>query len=197
MTTPTLFGTPIGQAHDALDRFYTPDALADIIVAGVASRTPDPRVILEPSVGGGAFARACRRRWPGAHIIGVDIDPQAEGFAHVNEAHVGDWPTLASDLRADLVIGNPPFSTQTKAERLRLRAHIAAAREAAPVAALILPWANFCLLDLAPVMRERGPARMDSIEPRPWPANVRETAVYEWRADAPAGPVAGFLPRWR
>lgn len=192
------FARSVGKAHDALDRFYTPDQLARLIVERIDSRlTTAPRTIIEPSVGGGAFARAARRQWSGARILGIDIDPHAEGFAFCDQHIVGDWADLSRGATADLVLGNPPFSARTKPERLRLCAHVAAAREAAPVVSLILPWANYCLLDLAPVMRERGPSYIDSIEPRPWPDNVRETAAYEWRRSHTGPPVAGFLPAWR
>src|SRR6478736_5920944 len=92
--------------HDALGRYYTPQRLADLVVDALDA---SPDVVVEPSVGGGAFARAIRRRWPSARLVGVDVDPAARGLALCDEAIVDDWLSASSGMVADVVVGNPPF----------------------------------------------------------------------------------------
>lgn len=100
------------------DAYYTPDALALAITRAVSHTIDRPRLVVEPSVGGGAFVRAAREVWPGVPVLGYDVDPDAPGLALCDEAIVGDWLTepfsrgLAYCTDA-LVIGNPPFARET------------------------------------------------------------------------------------
>lgn len=89
------------------DAYYTPDALAEALVAMLPINRRD--LCVEPHVGGGAFARALHRR--GASVIGVDIDPDASGFEWCAETHRAcDWLSFPKDTGPiDWVIGNPPF----------------------------------------------------------------------------------------
>ena len=106
-----------------LDRFYTPFPLAKAILEDAKSQFPDAwaPVFVEPSVGGGAWAWAARELWPSCVIIGVDIDPDADGLNMVDEPHVGDWLEVAERIlnRTYRInkgftwcIGNLPFSEQ-------------------------------------------------------------------------------------
>jgi hypothetical protein len=111
----TLPGLPasVGCTRDPLERHYTPPDLAEACCGWLAEITAlgeGPRVV-EPSCGGGAFARAIRKTWPLAHLTGIDIDDQAAGLRHCDAALIGDWLDLGVGARADAVIGNPPFST--------------------------------------------------------------------------------------
>lgn len=108
------------HVRDKLDRFYTPDDLAAQIVALL----PEPKVVVEPSIGGGAFISALQDRW--GHrpkYYGVDIDPAAPGFQLCDGYAVGDWLVLAekleqlTDVRPDLVIGNPPFGRHVEGKK--------------------------------------------------------------------------------
>ena len=130
-----LFGREgVGDVRDARDRHFTPDPLADVIIERLAKHIDPPAVVVEPSVGGGAFARAVRKRWPGAHIVGVDIDPDAEGFAFVDESVVGDWLEVARSSMSGGVTSSesgPPSCDTT------LRSTSAAAR---PRAAATSRW---------------------------------------------------------
>lgn len=92
--------------RDELDRYYTPDELAETLV-GLLPVEPGDRC-LEPSVGGGAFARALGRR--GCDVYGVDIDPVAAGIEDCNFS-VAPMDFLAySPAHPPLwVIGNPPY----------------------------------------------------------------------------------------
>ncbi len=92
------------------DRYYTPDELARVLVGLLPLYSSD--VVVEPSVGGGAFARAIRAQVPRARLIGVDIDPQAAGFQDCHTAAIaGDFleHSLVGLGTPDWVIGNPPY----------------------------------------------------------------------------------------
>lgn len=107
------------MARDPLDRYYTPDDVATRLVEWLC--IPPTWDIIEPSVGSGAWVRALRACGHRGRIIGVDVDPDAAGLHDVDEAHVGDWPTIAPTLRrVPLHLGNPPFRPATN--------HIAASR---------------------------------------------------------------------
>lgn len=100
------------------DAYYTPDALALAITRAVSHAIETPRLVVEPSVGGGAFVRAARAVWPGVPVLGIDIDPDAPGLALCDEAIVGDWLTAPFSRGLAycddaLVIGNPPFARET------------------------------------------------------------------------------------
>lgn len=195
-----LVGRTVGEVGDPLDRHFTPDALAEIIVreldervyrAGYA-KVGRPRSIVEPSVGGGAFARAARKVWPGAHIIGVDIDPDAEGRAHVDEFVEGDWTCCREWPHVDLSLGNPPFSGTTAIP------HVETAREVAEVTCFILPWSPlggvWAWRDL---MDAPGrPMFAWPFAPRPWGDKVRETAAYVWLGEQRETRVR-WLEKWK
>lgn len=99
-----------GKDREVLDRYYTPDALALDCAIEAQHLCPSPRVVLEPSVGGGAFARAARELWPvGLAIVGVDCDPEAEGRNTCDIFHNCDFLDYKDDAPPDLVLGNPPY----------------------------------------------------------------------------------------
>lgn len=90
------------------DVAYTPDKLA---AAGVAAlEVPADAVCLDPSVGGGAFARAL----PGRVVDVIDTDPNARGLHGHTQGHAwcGSFLSLPrpTEYTHDVVIGNPPFS---------------------------------------------------------------------------------------
>lgn len=96
-------------------KFYTPDALAREIVYAIRIRhglftSNFDGLVLEPSVGGGAFARALKAIFPRCKLIGVDTDGCAPGFAACDGMIVGDFADVVTSHKFDLVIGNPPFS---------------------------------------------------------------------------------------
>jgi predicted RNA methylase len=125
---------PIGRDH--LDRDYTPDAIAAAYCRWL--QIPAGARVLEPSVGGGAWARGLRAT-PAGVIAGADIDPDARGLREVDIPLAGDFvgdlaegepSTLDSAGPFDLVVGNPPFGPAT--------AHIRQALRVAPVVAMLL-----------------------------------------------------------
>lgn len=186
--------------RDPLSRFYTPDDLASrMVTAAMLDRTmmllPAPRVIVEFSVGGGSFIGPIRDMWPDATVIGVDVDPEAEGLAKCDRAIVGDWLQVAPKIgRVDLAIGNVPFNRDSgrvskKTGKPIMEAcghlHVAAALEISDHTVSIVPWDPICAVDTWACIYS-GPARpryVDPIRTRPWPANVRGTASCTWFGD--------------
>lgn len=206
---PDLADVPIG---DELDRCYTPDALAVACVARASIHLETwPSIVYEPSVGGGAFVRAVRRRWypspnggpfDGPWIEGWDIDSGAAGLGLVDAPHAGSWLTPWPEVGtpkvtpADLVIGNPAFSDETAI------AHVERALECrAPtgVVALILPWSFLGGVErwLHLTHGAHRPIEVAPIVPRPWPSRVRETALYIWRDIRPDHVSVTTPIRWR
>lgn len=94
------------------DAYYTPDDVAEACVNVLLPIKPS--WILEPSVGNGAFVRAARKRWPSAHVTGVDVDRNAAGLAECQQSAIHDFmesgPTpFLGGPRYDLILGNPPY----------------------------------------------------------------------------------------
>lgn len=89
-----------------LDAYYTPDDVAEKCVATLKLRAGE--TILEPSVGGGAFARAAKAR--GCQVTGLDIDPHAAGFSDCDWRGIGDFADYSLGGEFDWIIGNPPFN---------------------------------------------------------------------------------------
>lgn len=180
MTEPTLPGlAAIPPVRDELDRRYTPQSLADAIVDRlyIGDNVLCPTV-LEPSVGGGAFVRAVRHRWPDAEVMGVDIDADAPGFHGCDVTHRGTFLHVDSDYkplgsRIDLIIGNPPFGQALE--------HVRHALTFGCPVVFILPLAYLGVQAWAPLLT--GPKRPAFVWPivgRPWPEHVRECAVFGW-----------------
>lgn len=98
--------------RDPLDRYYTPRALARDLVATLPDCIRDG-VVIEPSVGGGAFADALRDR--GAFVVGVDVDPNAAGFRGPYD-EVADFLRWTYDEPRDVswVVGNPAYCDAEK-----------------------------------------------------------------------------------
>lgn len=200
MEQKTLVGNPgVGATRDALDRHYTPLPLAEIICQWIAKRVdPMPAIVVEPSLGGGSFARAARRTWSGCRVVGVDIDPLAEGRTQVHSFHDSSWPIMAPLItRASLVIGNPPFTGSTAIRHVEA----ALAMRSKPVVAMILPWSF-----MGGVQRwdhlmtgSRAPQHALTIAPRPWGDKIRETAVFVWTREENHSGITQVerLPRWR
>ncbi|MCP4852340.1 MAG: hypothetical protein GY900_11480 [Actinomycetia bacterium] len=140
-----MSSAPKGERR-ALDAYYTPDDLARVLVEQLPIGPAD--YVLEPNVGGGAFARACGVR-PGPVVVGVDIDPNAAGFAdcHAFECHdFLDTPAPKPDL--NWVIGNPPFSLA--------REHVEHALTLAPNVAFLLRLAFLESADRLPFWQGDG-----------------------------------------
>ena len=97
-----MSSTNRGRAREGLDRYYTPETIAECLVDLLGLRAGEH--VVEPSIGGGAFARACLRR--DCTVTGIDLDPQAEGLSLVNGLCTD---LLSTSIEADWYIGNPPY----------------------------------------------------------------------------------------
>lgn len=104
--------------------WQTPDDLADRVVTCILSRlTSQPRTVLEPTCGKGAFLVAAARGLPDSTLIGYEINPEYVTIASARidpwrrHLHSADFFSVDWDrevARADgpiLVIGNPPWVT--------------------------------------------------------------------------------------
>lgn len=117
---PGLFGIPPKgsvQGRDPLDRYYTPQALADALVPVLPI---DGATVIEPSCGGGAFVRALLRQ--GCTVYAQDVDPEAEGLRLADAHRVAPWEITLPDewLAVDWVVGNPPYMHAEEHIRLAL-----------------------------------------------------------------------------
>lgn len=104
-----------------MDRFYTPESLASLLVS--VSTLDRPEKIADFAAGDGALLKAALARWPDAKVVGMDVDPSAiaelakaipaaeleqnDFFAVSDQAQ--SVPSSADRL-FDLVLLNPPFS---------------------------------------------------------------------------------------
>lgn len=152
-----------------LDAYYTPD---DVALACVQA-LPDlgGAFVLEPSVGGGAFARAVRACNPSALIVGNDINPDAPGFADCDSARVGGFTTCG--LSADWVIGNPPYGDAEE--------HVRHALTLAPNVAFLLRLAFLEGQKRGALWDAHPPAEVHVLRKRPsFTGGGTDSAAYGW-----------------
>lgn len=95
----------------AADRYYTDPAVALACVRALYDRwtVPHIEVYLDPHVGGGDLIWAVRQVCPAPICIGLDIDPDAPGFAACDQHEVADWRTHAMRDPVGVIVANPPF----------------------------------------------------------------------------------------
>ena len=99
---------------------YTPAPIVASMVEWAASEGPPARVV-DPGAGSGRFVVAAGRRFPGAELLAVELDPLAAAVCrgHLAAAGLGGRArVLAADYRSAelgrdgapaLYIGNPPY----------------------------------------------------------------------------------------
>lgn len=108
-----------------LGQWFTPEPVADLALALALRGAAAGAKILDPSCGDGVFLRQARKMGIAAkRLYGVDIDSHAIASAasHVPEAHLvhADFfePQAslvgAGLLRADVIVGNPPYVRQER-----------------------------------------------------------------------------------
>lgn len=111
--------------------FFTTDpALAIKVCQRVAEVIRAPAFILEPSAGDGAFVRAAKMMWPMPGTVITAVEPLAAARPHLQRAGADEVSTVRLEefavqaperiQRADLVIGNPPFTLAEQHIRLLL-----------------------------------------------------------------------------
>lgn len=186
----------------ASDAYWTPQPLAVACVDDLvqAELLEDGDRVLEPSVGGGAFARAARKAGA-TWITGVDMH-DVEGFAACDAAVRGDLLTARLGT-FDVALGNPPFGGPDE-RRGRQPGdppyvgahHVLRCIEQADVVAMILPWewgAVGYVLDT--LLGPFPPAYRRPIRPRAWNV-VRACGWYVWSCVDTSNRVLSAL-EWR
>jgi adenine-specific DNA-methyltransferase len=123
-------GDPLGEAFRALrspaerrplGATYTPSPIIEAMVAWAAGAEAAPARVVDPGSGSARFAVAAGRRFPGAELVAVEVDPLAGLIGRATLAAAG----LAGRARVELVdyrrfhappidgrtlyIGNPPY----------------------------------------------------------------------------------------
>ena len=114
-----MSATGIGGGEYLVNAAYQTPVLLTRPLVALLPFLAQPQVILEPSVGGGAWVRAVLEREARERVfhryLAVDVDPAAAGLALVEqeggEAVIGDFigPELVLPRRPTVVLGNPPF----------------------------------------------------------------------------------------
>lgn len=115
-------------------QYFTPESATHRIVADLTCG--EPRHLLDLGVGSGKLLAAAHGRWPGANLLGVDIDPEklTHTRRHIPHAHCihadalrHDLPELLCELlridagSIDLAVGNPPYGRfEATAEHRRI-----------------------------------------------------------------------------
>lgn len=144
--------------------YYTPDDLADYLARWVAGI--EPRRIMEPSVGDGAFIRALQHAAPRSlrELVAFELDNEeaakareaARGLGQVaTDVHTGDflaWALANLDRTAqyDAVLGNPPFIRyQYLASELQGRAEKIIRRFNLPFTKHTNAWVPFVVASMA------------------------------------------------
>jgi hypothetical protein len=99
---------PVGVRRH-LDQYYTPQPVADALVAEYLRHHPVPIRALEPNVGRGAWSRAVGAHMPRTIVHGVDIESRDPEDHCCHEFTRCDFLELRPQW-PDLIIGNPPYN---------------------------------------------------------------------------------------
>jgi adenine-specific DNA-methyltransferase len=123
-------GDPLGEAFTRLltprqrrplGQTYTPAPIVAAMVGWAADQGVDIARVVDPGVGSGRYLLAAGRRFPGAELVGSEVDPLAALLARANLAAAGlaqrarvvggDFRDLALPPAAGptLYLGNPPY----------------------------------------------------------------------------------------
>lgn len=196
-----MSATNRGSTRRDRDAYYTPDDLADAIVRHVvAPHLHDFGRVVEPHVGGGAFARAILKTRTLQHITGFDLAPTAEARASCDIVHRGDWLAdpdtetgrVRDNMRADVVLGNPPFRGWER--------HAEVAFDVAPVVVFLLRLSVLEGGARASWWAQYRPAEVWTLAERPsFTGGSTDSAAYGvmvWRRGH-TGPTSLHLLSWR
>lgn len=192
------------------DTVYTPDALAQACVARLVEDDwlPLGGCVVEPSVGGGAFARALTAH--GYRVVGVDRDPRAQGGRFCDLYLPATWESACASgvLREHYpvaVVGNPPFGGPRGSRSYIGARHALLACDVAAVGAMLLPasWGVYYGADdpsPADLWTQAGrpPTAVYPVRGRPWGDRLREIALFVWERRRLSEPTRLLRPiEWR
>jgi len=155
-----------GAERAEFDTYLTPDALALTLTRRLAADfSLQPRTVLEPSVGGGAFVRAVRSVWGSRpYVAGVDLRNVPECGA--DGVMCGDFLSYPGEnglaSSPPLIIGNPPFCDAEAHTR-----HALSLRPSGGVVAFLLRLAFLESATRVPFWQENRPARVYVLSERP------------------------------
>lgn len=108
------------EVRRSLGQTFTPAQIVQSMV-GWAAETATPARVVDPGTGSGRYLLAAGRKFPGASLVGVDVDPVATIIARGNLAAAGfagrarifctDYRSLGATTEhgRTLFIGNPPY----------------------------------------------------------------------------------------
>jgi methylase of polypeptide subunit release factors len=108
-----------------LGDWQTPLPLARDVLAVVVRHAPEPRVVLEPTCGEGAFLIAASERYPRARLVGYELNedylkaaqttlPRGRAQLGVADFFGVDWESeIARLVEPILIVGNPPWVTNS------------------------------------------------------------------------------------
>jgi adenine-specific DNA-methyltransferase len=100
---------------------YTPPSIVKAMMSWAEGLNPSPDRVIDPGIGSGRFISSAAKSFPGARLIGIDIDPLALLMARANSCVLGYSRRLhlqLGDYRdlelppcqgRTLFIGNPPY----------------------------------------------------------------------------------------
>lgn len=161
----------MGAERAENDAYWTPLACARACVGVLEQTVLDHKAVLEPAVGGGAWARALRTSGVQCDIHVIDIDPAAPGLTgpYHDYAHVADF--MAEVFRGvDVILGNPPYSGD-------LLAWLDRSLQIAPVVGYLLRSTVLGSRERVAWWQQHPPAYVYTLVPRPkWEGpGARET----------------------
>lgn len=123
-------GDPLGEAfcrlrspetRRTMGATYTPAAIVSAMLRWAKAHGTEPARVVEPGAGSARFLMAGGRRFKGAELVGIEVDPlpaliaranlAACGFAERSVVLVRDYRSVAlpAIAGATLYIGNPPY----------------------------------------------------------------------------------------
>jgi adenine-specific DNA-methyltransferase len=109
-----------GEQRRPFGATYTPKAVVNAMIKWAAERVEPTRVV-DPGVGSARFLVEAGRQFPGAELVGIDVDPvatimarghlAAAGLAGRSRVILGDYRsvTLREVDGPTLFLGNPPY----------------------------------------------------------------------------------------
>ncbi|NGX40241.1 MAG: Release factor glutamine methyltransferase [Candidatus Anoxychlamydiales bacterium] len=102
------------------------EILVDLICKKLENEVLDGKTLIDVCTGSGAIAIALKKRFPKLKVFAVDISKKAikiaKKNAHLNEVNIifkiGDLLDPLEDIRADVIISNPPYVSEIEFKSL-------------------------------------------------------------------------------